>query len=185
MLGTFGFWRSFIAHYADITESLTRLTCKSVAWRWGEEQTSALQRLQAAARLKRPPDVTRPFFVVTDACDYCCGATLEQEDAQGKRHPVAFFSHQLNSEEIRSPVHERELLAVVLALRTWRHHLYGSEFKVQSDLSNRSDKKCEGVKAYPGIERVEGAAPSEEPRSPDELYIPDEIYVDIWTNQSR
>jgi hypothetical protein len=133
MLGTLGFWRSFSAHYAYITEPSTRLTCKNVAWRWGEEQTSALQRLKAAvaaALLLRPPDVTRPFFVVTAASDNGCGASLEQEDAQGKRHPVTCFSPQLNSAERRYPVHERELLAIVLALRTWRHYLYGSEFKV-------------------------------------------------------
>jgi hypothetical protein len=81
LLGTFGFWRSFTAKYADITEPLTRLTCKNTAWRWGEEQTVALQRLKdavAAAPLLKPPDPAQPFFVVTDASDYGCGASLEQ-----------------------------------------------------------------------------------------------------------
>jgi hypothetical protein len=46
-----------------------------------------------------------------------------------------------------------------------------------------ADKKCEGVKAYPGIERVEGAASSEEPRSPDELYIPDDTMWEFELHQ--
>ena len=126
LLGTFGFWRDFIARYADITAPLTRLTCKNVAWRWGEKQAAALARLKAAvaaAPLLRPPDTCKPFYVVTDASDYGCGASLEQEGAQGIRHPVAFYSHQLNPAERRYPVHERELLAIVLALITWRHYL--------------------------------------------------------------
>ena len=126
LLGTFGFWRDFIARYADITAPLTRLTCKNVAWRWGAEQAAALARLKAAVAatpLLRPPDTCKPFYVVTDASDYGCGASLEQEGAQGIRHPVAFYSHQLNPAERRYPVHERELLAIVLALITWRHYL--------------------------------------------------------------
>jgi hypothetical protein len=80
LLGTFGFWRGYIARYADITEPLTRLTRKNVAWRWGEEQTLALQRLKAAvadAPLLHPPDPCKPFYVVKDASDYGCGASLE------------------------------------------------------------------------------------------------------------
>ena len=91
----------------------------------------------AAAPLLRPPDTCKPFYVVTDASDYGCCASLEQEGAQGVRHPVAFSSHQLNPAEHRYPVHERELLAIVLALRTWRRCLYGSEFKVICQTDHR------------------------------------------------
>jgi hypothetical protein len=45
------------------------------------------------------------------------------------------------------------------------------------------DKKCEGGKAYPGIERVEGADSSEEPRSPDELYIPEDTMWEFELHQ--
>jgi hypothetical protein len=34
-------------------------------------------------------------------------------------------------------VHERELLAIVLALRTWRNHLYGSEFSVHCQTDHK------------------------------------------------
>jgi RNase H-like domain found in reverse transcriptase/Reverse transcriptase (RNA-dependent DNA polymerase)/Integrase zinc binding domain/Integrase core domain/Retroviral aspartyl protease len=140
LLGTFGFWRGYIRHYADITAPLTRLTCKNAVWRWGEEHTLALHRLKVAvatAPLLHPPDTSKPFLLVTDASDYACGASLEQENSHGERHPVEFFSHQLNGAERRYPVHERELLAIVLALRTWRHYLYGSEFKVICQTDHR------------------------------------------------
>jgi hypothetical protein len=77
-------------------------------------------------------NVDKPFFVVTDTSNIAIGASLQQEE-DGKRRrgrPVAFFSHSLNAAERTYPVHERELLDIVLALRTWRHILYGSEFEV-------------------------------------------------------
>lgn len=66
LLGTFGFWRAFIAKYADIPEPLTRLTCKNVAWRWGEEHTCVRQRLKAAVKqapVLHPPDICKPLWL--------------------------------------------------------------------------------------------------------------------------
>jgi hypothetical protein len=75
---------------------------------------------------------------VTDASDFAVGASLEQEcGGEGKRRPVALFSHSMNDAERRYPVHERELLAIVLASRTWRVHLYGSEFTVHCQTDHR------------------------------------------------
>jgi hypothetical protein len=69
------------------------------------------------------PEHGKPFTVETDGSDYAVGASLEQFDAESQRRPCLFFSHSLNSAERKYPVHERELLAIVLALRTWRSFL--------------------------------------------------------------
>jgi hypothetical protein len=133
LLGTFGFWRQYIRHYADITESLTALTRKYTPWVWGEREQSALDALKRSvldAPVLKRADPEKEFFVVTDASDYAIGASLEQCDADGNRRPGLFFSHSLCSAERRYPVHERELLAIVLALRTWRQYLLGSSFSV-------------------------------------------------------
>ncbi|MCO5558631.1 hypothetical protein L7F22_012217 [Adiantum nelumboides] len=42
--------------------------------------------------------------------------------------PVAFESKKLSDAEMRYPTYEKELFAVVHALRKWRHYLYGSTF---------------------------------------------------------
>jgi len=83
------------------------------------------------------PDQDRPFRLVTDASDYAAGASLEQEDDAKQRHPVAFFSHSLNPAKRNYETYERELLAIVLALRTWRHYLEGSEFTVECYTDHR------------------------------------------------
>jgi hypothetical protein len=141
LLGTFGFWRMYIRDYAAITQPLTVLTRKSVAWHWGERERAALADLKRAVRespVLKPPQEDKPYFIVTDASDYAIGVSLEQlDDVSGKRRPVAFFSHLLSPAECSYPTHEHELLAIVLALRTWRHFLLGSEFSVVYQTDHR------------------------------------------------
>jgi hypothetical protein len=141
-LGTFNFWRQYFKGLSHIVASLTALTRKGVSWLWRDDVEGAALRCLKAAVLHSPfllsPDPTNPYFVVTDASDFAVGATLEQEcRREGMRRPVAFFSHSMTLAERRYPVHERELLAIVQALRTWRVHLYGSEFTIHCQTDHR------------------------------------------------
>jgi transposase InsO family protein/uncharacterized protein YjiS (DUF1127 family) len=70
--------------------------------------------------------------VTTDASGFATGAVLQQDHGNGLQ-PIAFMSHKLNSAERNYPVHEQELLAIVQALREWRHYLHGCEFEVVTD----------------------------------------------------
>ena len=40
---------------------------------------------------------------------------------------VAYASRQLKSHEKNYPTHEMELVAIVFALKIWRHYLYGKK----------------------------------------------------------
>ena len=46
---------------------------------------------------------------------------------------VAYGSHQLKPHEKNYLTHDLELAAVVFALKSWRHYLYGERFEVFSD----------------------------------------------------
>ncbi|KAJ8772839.1 hypothetical protein K2173_028016 [Erythroxylum novogranatense] len=46
---------------------------------------------------------------------------------------IAYASRQLRSHEINYPVHDLELVAVVFALKIWRHYLYGETFQIYND----------------------------------------------------
>ena len=138
LLGTFGLRRDYIADYARIHALLINLLRSDVPWRWWEEvEVVALQKLKASIRVapvSAKPDPESPFHVLSDASDYAVGSSLEQDTLAGRR-PVAFSSHKLADR--RYPVHEREPLAIVLALRLWRHYLYSSEFTITCSTDHR------------------------------------------------
>ena len=49
------------------------------------------------------------------------------------RRVVAYGSRQLKNHERNYPTHDMELVAIVFALKIWRHNLYGEQFEVFSD----------------------------------------------------
>ena len=67
-------------------------------------------------------------FEYCDACGQGLGCVLMQE---GK--VVAYASRQLRPHEVNYLTHDLELVAVVFALKIWRHYLYGTKFEVFSD----------------------------------------------------
>jgi hypothetical protein len=56
-------------------------------------------------------------FVTCDASDWQTGATLTFGPTWELAHPVAFDSMQLKGVEKNYPVHEKELLAIICALK--------------------------------------------------------------------
>ena len=46
---------------------------------------------------------------------------------------VAYGSQQLKNHEWNYPMHDMELVAIVFALKIWRHYLYDEQFEVFSD----------------------------------------------------
>ena len=64
------------------------------------------------------PDFTKPFEIHTDASDQAYGAVLFQEG-----HSIAYESKKVLEVDSRWPTHEKEMLAIVYALRKWRHYV--------------------------------------------------------------
>ena len=153
-LGTFRFWRQYVQGYADIMP-LTLLLKEGVVWRWRKDvEQASFDRLKSAvahAPVLMHTDVAKPFVIVSDASDFAVGASLEQTGDDGRRRPVSSYSHKLNQAERKYPVHERELLPIVLSLRVWRHLCYNPE-SVGSQAPGpdvctrrgRSDIPCQG-----------------------------------------
>jgi hypothetical protein len=60
------------------------------------------------------------------------GAVLSQDQGHGLQ-PVAYTSRKMNPAERNYAAHEKELLAVVHALKQWRVYLEGRHFKLHTD----------------------------------------------------
>jgi RNase H-like domain found in reverse transcriptase len=73
-------------------------------------------------------DPALDYVVTTDANDVAIGAVLEQEYEDGL-HSVAYAFRKLNSAEQNYPTHDRELLAIIYAVREWRTYLHGARFR--------------------------------------------------------
>ena len=136
-IGLANYYRRFVKDFSGMAAPLTGLLGKDVWTKtsWGRVHTEAFEALKAAlvnAPVLQAPDFSRPFLVKTDASDYAIGAVLSQESGRDDL-PVAFESKKLNPAETRYTTHEKELLAVVHSLRTWRHYLQGQAFRVVTD----------------------------------------------------
>ena len=70
-------------------------------------------------------DPNEPFLLETNASGDAIGSIL----MQGVR-PVAFESKKLDRAQRNYSAYERELLAIVHALKTWRHYLSEATFEV-------------------------------------------------------
>ena len=73
------------------------------------------------------------IFVTTDASDKCSGAVLSFGPSWETARPVAFDSMTFKNAELNYPVHEKELLAIIRALKKWRVDLLGSPFLIYTD----------------------------------------------------
>jgi RNase H-like domain found in reverse transcriptase len=134
-LGLSNYYRRFIRDFARISAPLSELTKKGVPFEWGGDQEKSFQKVKDAVKsapVLQLADPAKPYIVTCDASDVGIGAVLEQETENGP-HPVAFASRKLSGAEINYPVHERELLAIVYALREWRPYLHGSRFVIKTD----------------------------------------------------
>ncbi|WVZ80573.1 hypothetical protein U9M48_028039 [Paspalum notatum var. saurae] len=130
-LGMAGYYRRFIMDFANIASSLTRLTRKGVKFEWSEECEKSFEELKN--RLVTAPILTLPtpgegFTLYCDASKIGLGCVLMQN---GK--VVAYASHQLRTHEENYPTHDLELAAVIFALKTWRHYLYGVHSEIYTD----------------------------------------------------
>ena len=84
--------------------------------------------------------------IMTDASDYAVGAVLQQYVDQ-QWCPIAYFSKKLKPSETKYSTYDRELLAVYLAIKHFRHFIEGRTFTVFTDhkpltysLSSTSDR---------------------------------------------
>nr|VZH95865.1 unnamed protein product [Spirometra erinaceieuropaei] len=84
------------------------------------------------ATLLAHPRSDAQLTLMTDASSTAFGASLQQT-VSGVLQPVAFFSKKLSPAETRYIVFGRELLAVYLSIRHFRHFLEGREFVVLTD----------------------------------------------------
>jgi len=140
-LGFCNFYCRFVKNYSALAQPLFNLTKKDVPFHWNHTEEQVFRNLQSMLTLALVlilPDYDKPFTLITDASDYATGSILEQEDAFGHSHPVAYFSKSLQPTECNYKIHDKELLTIIHSLKHFRHYLQGNKHrtKIFSDHTN-------------------------------------------------
>ena len=73
-------------------------------------------------------DFSKTFQVRCDAREFASRAVLIQDNK-----PIAYFSEKLNEAKIKYSTYDKELCAVIQALKKWRHYLVPKEFVLYND----------------------------------------------------
>ena len=134
-LGFCNYYRKFVKDFSKIAHPLTELTKKAKAFTWTSKEQGAFDELKKAMTktpVLRCADPKLPYEVTADASDTGVGGVLTQTDDSGSR-PVAYTSRKLSDSEQRYSTPEKELLAIIHALQTWRPYLHGSKFSILTD----------------------------------------------------
>jgi len=132
-LGACNFYRNFIPAYSTVARPLINLTKKNTPFQFGKEQLMAfaeMKQLFISAPVLVNPDPQHPFAIATDASLVATGAVLLQKDLNGDYHPCFYYSQSLNPAEQNYQIYDRELLAVVKAIKQWQPFLLGSDFPI-------------------------------------------------------
>ena len=140
-LGFANFYRRFIPEFSKIAAPLSNLTKKDAPFKWTETTDQAFRELKKrfiSSPILQMFDHLRRTVVETDASGYSIGAILLQADEKDVLHPVAYLSKKMRPEQANYPIHDKEMLAIVEALREWRGELKSvkDQFEIVSDHKN-------------------------------------------------
>ena len=114
-LGMAGYYRRFIEDFSKIAASMTMLTRKEVKYDWDDRCKEAFQELKrrlTLALILIVPDRGQGYTVYCDASKAGLGCVLMKSG-----RVVDYGSRQLKNHEQNYPTHDKELAAVVFALK--------------------------------------------------------------------
>ena len=140
-VGFANYYRRFVRDFGSIAAPLTGLTKGKGEFKWEEEQQQAFETIRdkiLSHQVLITFDPNKPVELETDASDYAMGAQIGQRDEHGKVRPIAFFSKKLHGAELNYPIYDKEFLAIIQAIKEFKHYMLGTKFpvKVYTDHQN-------------------------------------------------
>ena len=124
------YYSKFNKNYGIIKTPLKTLFKKD-EFSWTLEATKAFEHLKEAmclAPVLATPDLKKTFIVECDASRNGIGVVLMQEG-----RPIPFESHPVKGKYLQKAIYEKEMFAILHALKKWKPYPMGRHFKVKND----------------------------------------------------
>ena len=132
-LGFADFYRPFIKDVAKLAVPLTALTKKDEPWLWTPHCRKAFTLLKNAftsAPILAHFDSSLQSVIETDTSDYAVGAVHSQVQKNGRVHPCVFLSQKFSSAALNYDIHDKEVVAIVLAFKECEYLLKSCQQKI-------------------------------------------------------
>jgi hypothetical protein len=130
-LGLAGYYRRFIEEFSKLAKTMTSRLEKNAKFVWSDKCQANFEELKkrlTTTLVLVLPNLSKNFSIYCDASRLGLGCVLMQEG-----RVVAYASRQLRKHELNYPTHDLELVAVVHALKIWRHYLIGHKSDIYTD----------------------------------------------------
>ena len=132
-LGFANFYRRFIKNFAKVAVSLIILTRKDQPWVWTSGCQTAFSQLKdsfTCAPILAQFDLARESIIETDASNYTVAAVHSQVQTNGRSHPCAFLSRKFSPAEMIYNIHDKEMVAIVVAFKEWEYLLKSCQKRI-------------------------------------------------------
>ena len=139
-LGMINFYNRFIPKIAQLQQPLTSMiknhkknSKKKLTWsKQSEDAFISLKDSLCNATELVHPIPNAELSLTTDASDTALGAVLHQL-VDNHKQPLSFFSRTLSPTQVKYSAYDRELLAIYLAIKHFKHLLEGRSFTIYTD----------------------------------------------------
>lgn len=134
-LGLTGYYQKFVKDFSQISKPLITLLKKDARFKWTDLCQHSFETFKGVLTtepLLQHPDFSQPFLITTDASNSAIGAVLSQGRV-GSDLPMSYISRTLNKAEPNYNTTEKKLLAIVWAVKQFRHYVFGHKFYIVTD----------------------------------------------------
>jgi RNase H-like domain found in reverse transcriptase len=128
-IGFGNFYHHFDKGFSYLAHPLYDLLKKDKKFVWSEECQQFFDQLNK--QFTEEPvlmmlDHSKPSQIQANSLLFATEGILTQIDTNGDRHPCAYLFKSLMKEQRNHNTGDRKLLAIVQALKEWRHYIQGS-----------------------------------------------------------
>ena len=120
------YYRRFIVNWSSKTEPFTKIIKKDKNQKWDKEQKKLFKEIKNKFIEELILKIYRLELLMKikiDLLDFILGAYIVQKYKNKIWHPVAYYSKKLTLLELNYNIYDKELLAIVTALKEWRAFL--------------------------------------------------------------